>query len=231
MMFNYPNGKQITVTQETVKLTPHTFNPKQGIWEKDAIKLFFSYIQNDAHKVIIDVGAQTGLYSLYAKFLPNCQFHAFEPFKPSFDQLNLNLNLNNIKNVKTYNLALSDQKGCNTLNTCPTHNGFHTFGTPLRFNQSIPVQCETETIDNLFFDKQVQVDFIKIDTEGNEYRILKGAMKTIQKYKPIIQLEYHKVNMLQCGVSESDMLALFNELNYKIVSTLKEEMIIAPFTP
>ena len=58
--------------------------------------------------VIVDIGAQTGLYTLFAKFVDNATFYAFEPFVSSFNALNENIKLNNISNVKTFNIAISD---------------------------------------------------------------------------------------------------------------------------
>ena len=99
---------------------------------------------------------------------------------------------------------------------------------PLRFNDIHPVEVEIDTLDNIFYNNDIKVDFIKIDTEGYEYNILKGGEKTIKKYKPIIQLEYNVTNMKQCNINPEQLLNYINELGYKQHNLIDEELIIVP---
>jgi len=228
--FYYFNNKnlEINVSDNTVKLTPYTFSIDSGLWEQRSIHQFFSNIDDKRYN-IVDIGAQSGLYSLFAKFLPNSTFYSFEPFSETINCLNENLKLNNIKNVKTFNIALSDKKGSSTLNLSKSHNGLHTMGgNPLRFNDIKSITINTDTLDNVFFDKAIPVDFIKIDTEGWEYYILKGGENTIKKYKPVIQLEWHTENMKQCNVTENDLLKLLKDYGYYEKSMVEVDKLFAP---
>lgn len=219
----------ILISEETCKLTPHTFMQNNTMWEENSIKFFYNNIPIDKKINIIDIGAQSGLYSLYAKFLPMANFYSFEPFKDTFDLLNDNIKLNNITNVKTYNIGLSNKKEQTTLNTSISHNGLHTLGsTPMRFNDICKVSVEVDTIDNLFYEKNIPVNYIKIDTEGWEYYILKGGEKTIQKYKPIIQLEWNETNMLQCSVDKEELTNYLEYLGYIKNNIINEELFIVP---
>lgn len=107
----------------------------------------------------MDIGAQFGIYSLFAKYLPLSTFYAFEPFPATFELLNDNMTLNNITNVKTFNLAISNTQGISTLNTSANHNGLHTLGqNPLRFNDINPIDVNTTTLDIVF--KDIPVHYI-----------------------------------------------------------------------
>ncbi len=226
-VFNYFNDKNypIKVTQETCVLTSGTFLPNNELWENKSLKQFFSKIDNNNYN-IVDIGAQSGLYTLFAKYLPNSKFYSFEPFKPTFKLLNDNIKLNELTNVETFNLALSDNKGISNFNVCLAHNGLHTMGSnPLRFKDIQQIQVETDTLDNLFYEKNIPVHFIKIDTEGFEYFILKGAINTINKYKPLIQLEWNITNMKQCNVTPTMLLELLQQLNYTEKCMVEEEKI------
>tara|TARA_B100000787_G_C16147665_1_gene275026 strand:- start:439 stop:681 length:243 start_codon:yes stop_codon:yes gene_type:complete len=75
------------------------------MWENLSMQQFFNCINNEQYN-IIDIGAQSGLYSLFAKYLPNSTFYSFEPFEETYNCLNENLKLNNINNVKTFNLGI-----------------------------------------------------------------------------------------------------------------------------
>lgn len=221
---NYP----IFITSKTKKITPYTFLPNGQLWENKSIKQFFSSIDDKPYN-IIDIGAQSGLYSLFAKYLPNSTFYSFEPFVDTFNCLNDNLKLNNISNVKSYNIGISDKVGTSILNTSKSHNGLHTMGdSPLRFDDINPISINISTIDEEFYNKNIPVHFIKIDTEGWEYNILKGAEKTIRKYKPIIQLEWNITNMKQCNVTEQELSTILNNYNYYEKSNADEEKLFYP---
>jgi FkbM family methyltransferase len=217
----------VLLSQDTLEKTPVSFS--NGImWEEESIKYFYDCVPVDKKVNILDIGAQSGLYSLYAKFLPLATFYAFEPFIPTFDLLNENIQLNNITNIHTYNLGLSNKKENTVLNTSLSHNGLHTLGNPLRFSDVLDIEIEVDTIDNLFFDRDIPLDFIKIDTEGWEYFILKGGEKTIKKYKPMIQLEWVDINMKQCNVSEAMLNLYIDEIGYMKQNFTNEELIIIP---
>ena len=166
---NFP----VSVTEETLRVTPHSFFKNETTWEESSIYYFYDSVPVDKKATILDIGAQSGLYTLYAKHLPKCKFYAFEPFPDTYKLLNDNISLNNINNVMTYNIGISNYKGETILNTSASHNGLHTLGsTPLRFNDVHPIKINVDTIDNIFYNNDIPVDFIKIDTEGWEYFIL-----------------------------------------------------------
>ena len=214
--YNYSSDKVFYVTDNTLKLTPHTFFSNGGMHELDEIIYFYKRVLENKKDniVIVDIGSQTGLYTLYAKFLKNVTIYAYEPYTPCYNELNENIDLNNIKNVKTFNIAISNKKETKILKV-PDHKGLCTLGdTPLRFliHDSYEVKCDT--LDNLFYLTDTPVDFIKCDTEGWEYYILQGGMETIKKYKPIIQLEFVITNMKQCDVTVEMFNSKIEELGY-----------------
>lgn len=226
---NYP----IDVTEETTKITPHTFQPNGTLYENQELHSFYSMIDRDKSLNIVDVGAQSGLYTLFSKYLPNSTFYAFEPFPESFRLLNDNIKLNEITNVKTFELGISDEKKETSFSVCRWHNGLHTISdTPLRFtsDDTKTININVDTIDNLFYEKDIPVHFIKIDTEGWEYFVLKGAIKTIQKYKPIIQLEWFELNLEQCKLNERQLHEFLISIKYHVVPETngRGERIIIP---
>lgn len=228
--YNYLNNADfpIKISENTLRLTPHTFFSNLTMWEADSLKYFFENIPKDEKVNIIDIGAQSGLYSLFAKHLPLSEFYSFEPFLPTYELLVENLEINEIKNVKHYNIGISDKQGDVVLNTSASHNGLHTIGNPLRFSDVQPVAIKVDTIDNLFYEKDIPVHFMKIDTEGWEYNILKGGEKTIKKFKPLIQIEWNETNMEQCGIKPNDLLELIKDLGYVEKCKINEELFIQP---
>lgn len=184
--YNDDKKYPIYVTDSTKALTKYNFFDNL---EDQELKLFFGLIDVNKKVTIVDIGARSGLYTLYAKYLPFSTFYSFEPNKVKYDLLCDNITLNNITNIFTYNIALSNK------------NGLH-------------------TLDDIFFENNIDVNFIKIDTEGFEYYILGGGKKTIGKNKPIIQLKYK--------ITEEQMNDMIKSLGYKVFSKQTEEMIIIP---
>lgn len=226
-LYKYPMNKNVFVTNETVLLTPKTFYPNGQIWEFNEIDLFFSKVLSHPNKapIIVDIGAQTGLYTLFASFVPDASFYSYEPFVPCYNELNKNIALNNITNVKTFNIAISDKTEKKMLKV-PVHKGLSTFGdNPLRFQDYKEVEVECDTLDNIFYEKNIPVDFIKCDTEGWEYFVLLGGLKTIEKYHPVLQLEYHHTNMSQCGINKQDFDKLIEKIGYVCTVDSGEEHI------
>jgi FkbM family methyltransferase len=229
--YYYRNSKDYAfhITDETQKTCPFTFYTNKTIWENHSINYFFDAVPTDKQVTIVDIGAQVGLYSLYAKFLPRSTFYAFEPFPCTYNLLEDNLKLNNIPNVQTIRKAVSDTNGVVTLNTCKSHNGLHTLGENVnRFSDIEKIQVETVTLDEYFYNNNIDVDFIKIDTEGHEYFILRGGLKTIQKNKPIIQIEWNLDNMAQCNVNAHMLDDLIAEMGYRKQVIIGEELFIIP---
>lgn len=226
----------ISVTKETTEITPYTFLRNGQLWENESIMQFYKYIidreKGDKTIHIVDIGAQSGLYTLFVKYLKNVKCFSFEPFEATFKLLNDNIILNNIQDkVVTYNVGISNKIGTDILNVCKDHTGLNTLGKNLiRFTEDNCVKTEVKitTLDEEFFKKDIKVDYIKIDTEGYEYFILEGGIETIKKYRPVIQLEWVHNNMLQCNVKEKWLVDFFDNISYRLISISGEERLYAP---
>lgn len=120
--FNDPEYP-ILISKETLDRAPHTFLANGSMWETLSLKQFFGKIDKNTNYNIVDIGAQVGLYTLFAKYLPESTFYSFEPFSVTYNLLNENVKLNNLNNVNTFNLGISDKEGTCILNTSLSHNG------------------------------------------------------------------------------------------------------------
>ncbi len=205
-----------------------------GVWDKPLIQKFYSLLSlHDPSFVAIDVGAQTGSFSLLAKYFPKSRWFSFEPLKEACEALKNNLLLNDIQNVSVYPIALSNTSGQCILQL-PAMNawGLSTLGEQvLRF---VPIeQRSVECIDLdrfAFLHKIEKVDFIKIDVEGWEFYVLQGAKDLIERDHPIILMEYNETNMKQCGVSRSWIDGFLAELGYEWKLVSSEDVLCMPKT-
>ena len=85
------------------------------------------------------------------------------------------------------------------------------------------LSIELDTLDNIFFHKEIKIDLIKLDVEGHELNVLKGAKKVLDKYSPMIVFETYidkgnnKNNLIQYLWDNNYTLYVLNE-NFKLGS-------------
>jgi FkbM family methyltransferase len=221
--YKYFKDFYIKITNETLSYNHHTWGSK--IWEQELIEFFYDQIGEDYN--IIDIGAQSGSFTLMSKFLPKTNWYSFEPDPLNFKLLKDNVEGNDIKNVNIYNKAIGKNIGESFLNICINHRGLNTMGNDLKrfsINDCDKIEIEVDTLDNIF--ENTRVDLIKIDTEGSEYDILLGAKNILKKYKPKILLEYHNQNLEQCGYNISILNELLKDLNYKISKKIDDNVFV-----
>lgn len=133
----------------------------------------------------IDAGANWGYFSLYAASKKGFQgnIHAFEPVEATFNSLTKTVSISNFGQAITcYPLALSDSKSTKTIQIEDAiHSGIASISND---NDGMEIQCTT--LDSLNINN---IDFIKIDVEGHEAEMLKGAQGSISQFKPYIIFE------------------------------------------
>ncbi len=162
-----------------------------GFYEAGTLK-FIDLILKNSHNTFLDVGANIGLMSLHAAHSLNGKGKvvAFEPVQFFFDKLNANINLNKFQNIHTI------KKGVGSIATkvpiyldggCPSV--ISTFRDEKGATELIDIEPLDEIVKN---ENIVNIDFIKIDVEGFEFDVLKGARKTIANHKPVLCIEYIK---------------------------------------
>lgn len=166
--------------------------------ELDAELLLLEFLVNK-DSVFFDIGSNKGEYAYYAeKLIPAKNIYLFEPEKK------LNKRLKAIfKNCHVSELALSDTKGKH-LFKIPVINGvidnclssLEVENKEVNETESIVYEVETDTLDNFTRTYSLKPDLIKIDVEGHEFSVLKGAENYISKEHPtlIIEIEqrHHK---------------------------------------
>ncbi|MEM0144066.1 MAG: FkbM family methyltransferase [Candidatus Parvarchaeum sp.] len=127
----------------------------------------------------IDVGANSGYYSLLASNIvgESGVVYSFEPFPQSYNRLKKNIELNMIRNIKIFNIALSSYDGVGVLNVSKSSDGLNSLENISLVSETIKVNVNK--LDTLLGEKTV--DMIKIDAEGSELDIIKGARAVLTK--------------------------------------------------
>lgn len=147
--------------------------------------------------VFIDVGANTGVYSVMAaKFSPEKAIIAFEPLPAVLEVLRKNISLNGLeKSISVKEIALSDRPGTATLHIPdPSHGLLETsasleadFKTHSATSGAQTIEVDIATLDSL--ELQGPISVIKVDIEGHEHAFLEGAKNTLMRERPMVFFE------------------------------------------
>ncbi len=149
-------------------------------------------------RVLLDVGANMGAVSLLAaKVNPQLRGLAFEPYRPNYECLVRHLELNGIGEIKARQVALSDAAGSLTLYVPQAgHTSDVVSAVNPAFMEAMYREAyQPETVEVITLDTAVAqaglptVDFIKLDVEGLELQVLRGAEHTIRLHRPLLMVE------------------------------------------
>jgi FkbM family methyltransferase len=144
-----------------------------------------------AKTLILDIGAHTGYFAIYASALnPTTQILSFEPELSNFKLLKENLKQNRIHNAKAKNLAVAGKEGTRTLILSEdSHN--HSLIEEAANNPKETITIQTTTLDKIL-SNATTCDLVKMDVEGAEYEILAATQpETFAKIKTLF-IEYHE---------------------------------------
>jgi len=195
------------------KFQSHTINSKLLNIPKDAL--------------IFDVGGNFGFMALqYAQKSPNGRVISFEPTHYAISKFKRNLELNPIlsKRISVINTFVSDKISRNSkikaysswrVDTIRNTNG-------TRHPIHLGTEKSTDEVDSITLDAFCEinnineVNLIKIDTDGHEPEILKGASKTISRYRPVVIFEVGKYVMIEKGIDFLFYLKYFEKFDYKL---------------
>ena len=164
-----------------------TFWRVQSIYEKEPWTLEW-LATIEAGEILLDCGANVGMYTVWAAVTRNARVFAFEPESQNYAILNRNIQINDISGLVTaYCMGLSDTTGLSTLHMSDLRAGgsCHAVGEALDFRLQ-PVRplfrqgCFASRLDDLVRAGSVPVpNHMKIDVDGLEPRVIAGARETL----------------------------------------------------
>jgi FkbM family methyltransferase len=160
-------------------------------------------------KNVLDIGANIGNHTAIFAEVAN-KVYAFEPHPNSFKLLDINLS--KYKNVKIFNLGLSDKQSILTAVSPHRNIGASAISNRLAEKNESIWEFNCVKLDDV---KEIEnISLIKIDVEGHEYQALKGAEKLLMKEKPIILLEQN-ADVIYDNSSQS--VELLKKIGYEYI--------------
>jgi FkbM family methyltransferase len=183
----------------------------------------FQFLKENCHpgNIVLDIGAHIGVFAVAAaKYVGyNGKVFAFEPTPGTNKLLTKTIQFNKLEKVifprseaigmvtgKT-NFFISDLEGYNS-NTLISYIDDRVMHS---------VEINVITVDGFVEEMKIdKINFLKIDAEGAELDVMKGAIKTFQHHRPITILAIHPDPILAKGDRLEDIYDLLLQLNYNI---------------
>ncbi len=195
------NSNRVQIEYDNINFILNLSNPidreiyLKGSYEKKQLDLVLSLIDKYKMNYFIDVGAHMGFYSMIiAK--KDLFVYAFEPIKGNYNQLLNNRDINNFKNIKIFNFALSDERK-NIKMWVPDKDktgGYSVYDENDEEiknyeNEKINIEDGKSEKGDEFIKIKGQKIIVKIDVERHELKVLNGIKDLLTNNKIILQIE------------------------------------------
>lgn len=185
-------------------------------FEPEVKDIFLKYVKKGS--TVLDIGANIGAHTLFlSKIVDDTgKVISFEPIKKIYEQLRKSIAINDFKNITLNNFALEDKEFETKINIVGENMG----GSSIYKDKSIDFDFIAEEnirvkiLDNLDLPK---INFIKMDVEGYEWNVIKGAKKLLERDRPNIIFEYNPLTYDKELEGDSiKILEYLKSLNYKL---------------
>ena len=168
----------------------------------------------EAGMAVADVGANVGYFTMLSAGLVGAQgvVHGFEPTPEVCSLLLRNVLANGFQNVQIHETALADYVGDAKFFYYPNNSDENSL-RQLTEDTSRVIDVKVTTLDALFADSSTRLSFVKIDVEGAELSVLKGARRLLASHRPLVLFEVSR-HQEKYGVSGGDLAAFMKDFGY-----------------
>jgi FkbM family methyltransferase len=183
-VFSIPGGSSITVPDDIRLMTPFVL-AEQGDWFEGEIHFIRRWLKPGM--IVVDVGANYGLYTITCaqRVGRSGRVWAYEPASLPRSFLAQSVAKNGLDNVRIAEKALSDHEGSARLGIAANAE-LNSLNESGQSGENVPLT----TLDRESSTWERDVDFLKLDAEGEEVRILAGAKEFFARQHPLVMFEY-----------------------------------------
>ncbi|HEX6566761.1 MAG TPA: FkbM family methyltransferase [Chthoniobacterales bacterium] len=185
-----------------------------GLMGTDEIELLKWFVQPDSR--IADVGANQGIYTLVLAQLASVgHVYAFEPDPTLFASLETNVRRNQVENVTLFNAAAASEPNKLTLRPGRLHRGNN------RIISDVSAGAGSIEVDAITLDQVIpssKLDVLKIDVQGFELNVLRGATQLLQQnHALVILFEFWPYGLRKAGTAPEELLDFLRKAGFSIL--------------
>lgn len=195
-----------------------------GYYEPDLVRYCKKYLVGN--RDVLDVGANIGLYTvMFAKNIHGGRVLAVEPTKNALIRLRKNIVLNQVEErIVVFEGVVTDKVSKITIRMIPGKEEYSSIGVmehpSIAKEQSISEEVDSITIDDLVGRFNLDPGFMKVDVEGGEHLVFRGADKTLSTSRPIILSELSDFLLSRNGGSSMEVVNLLRRYDYDVIDPL-----------
>ena len=146
------------------------------------------------NKHIIDAGGYVGDTALLFSSYTDKNIHVFEASPSNMDIIRETIRLNHLDNIVPVSKALGEKSGTATF-SLGERNSCNSLVERPGYNYPDHIEVPVVTLDDYVRENNIEVGLIKVDIEGGEQLLLRGAVETIRTQHPILLISiYHSAN-------------------------------------
>lgn len=163
--------------------------------------------------IFVDIGANLGWYSFHAAPLvgPEGRVHAFEIDHRPLQCLTRTIAFNPDLPITLHRLAIGDANG--EVAFVEEKESGHSRLAPDNRGRRVPMR----SLDALFATREMaRFKALKIDVEGAELRVLRGARRLLEQHRPLVVCELVEANLRVLGGSPAEVVAFLKDLGYQV---------------
>ncbi len=178
---------------------------------------YFPYFNVMPGDTVIDIGANIGSFSVSVAYRePSAKIYAIEPVKNNYNLLCQNIELNHLTNVSPINVAISDKREELTI-----YHGLGSWfasGSFYKVDATDPHSSEEVsciTLEDIFIENEIgNCDFLKMDCEGAEYKILFSLSDELLRKIKKIAIEFHN---FESDNKQHDIVKFLESKQYRVI--------------
>lgn len=191
----------------------------------------------------VDVGAHVGYFSSLAAALvgPEGRVWSFEPNRGNYEGLLRNIGHNGFGHVRPMHMAVGSRAGVVTLHANHDNDGGHALWDPrlhpandaTRASGGGEARVWMTTLDDELGELPPgRIRAMKVDVEGAEVGVLRGAMRMLERQRPeIVLLEVNRFGLQAMGSREQEMYTMMDRLGYELFALIPERNEVLPIAP
>jgi len=191
-------------------------------FEPETVKIFQKHVKPGDK--VFDIGANIGYFTMLAsKLVGNAgKVVSFEPIPEFLEMLKFSANVNNFLNIFPIEIALSDKPGEGIIYMDVENYGLASVSlyNVLKPKQKI-LKIKFTTLDLFVSENKIFPNFIKIDVQGFEFKVLKGAVEVLKSPKLKLYFEFWPRGIKNVGDEPEEIFNLLSEFEFNIFQVLK----------